>query len=342
MGVFNLNRLKEQSAESSAKQHNILLVDDDPENLRAFISFLNKEYHVTTALDGTEALELIAKHAKDHFHLIISDQRMPRLSGVEFLERTLELVPRAKRIILSGYTDADATIASVNRARIHEFLLKPVERHKLLLTVKRALEAYDLEEHNNKLVKDLTRLNAELEAKVAERTQLLEDAMEKLEAMATTDQLTGAYNRRKFDEIIEREVEGVRRYEQVLSLIIFDLDHFKRVNDRFGHLCGDEVLKELVRLVKANIRPTDCLIRWGGEEFLILVPHTDLEGTITLAEKIRAHIENHFFPEVKTITISAGVTQYKLSEIPDMFVSRGDRALYQAKRSGRNRVVAEP
>ena len=340
MAIFDLKRIKEKSVESeSTKSHCILLVDDDPENLRAFTSFLKKEYQVVTALDGLEALDIIEKSPPDFFQLIISDQRMPRLTGVEFLERTRHIIPRAKRIILSGYTDADAIIASVNRAKIHEFLLKPVEGNKLMLTVKRALESYELEVANMNLVDDLTRLNGELEEKVKERTRELEAAMAKLEDMATTDQLTGAFNRRKFDEIIEREVEGLRRYEQPLGLIIFDLDHFKRVNDQFGHVAGDEVLKELVNLLKINIRPTDCMIRWGGEEFLILVPHTDLEGARALAEKIRIKIENHIFPAVEHITISAGVTQYQPDDKPDQFVIRADRALYRAKAAGRNQVV---
>lgn len=340
MGIFDLKRIREKSEEkSSPKRYCILVVDDDPENLRAFTSFLNKEYDVVTALDGAEALEIIDQSSPERFQLIISDQRMPRLTGVEFLERTRDIIPKAKRIILSGYTDAEAIIASVNRARIHEFLLKPVERNKLMLTVKRALEVYELEEANSNLVKDLTRLNAELEAKVIERTKELEAAMAKLEDMATTDQLTGAFNRRKFDEIIEREVEGVRRYNQPCSLIIFDLDHFKKVNDKFGHLAGDEVLKHLVVLLKANIRPTDCLIRWGGEEFLILVPHTDLEGARALAEKIRIKIQDNDFPVDRQITISAGVTQYLPEDRPDQFVSRGDRALYGAKAAGRNKVM---
>lgn len=330
MGIFKLDRLKKK--EKKTFKHSILLVDDDPENLTAFTSFLNKEYHVVTALDGSEALDIIAKGANDRFQLIISDQRMPKLTGVEFLEKTLALMPNAKRIILSGFTDADAIIASINQARIHEFLLKPVERNRLRLTVQRALEAHELEERTK-------RLNAELEAKVVERTRELEAAMAKLEAMATTDQLTGAFNRRKFEEIIDREVQSVRRYGQPLSLVIFDIDHFKKVNDKYGHLAGDDVLKQMVNIVAINIRPMDCLIRWGGEEFLVVIPQTDLAGSVALSEKIRVKIEEHNFPFAGKLTISAGITQYQPDEKPDQCVFRADRALYEAKRHGRNQVM---
>ena len=170
MAIFDLKRIQDQPEEpDGTRRYCILVVDDEPDNLRAFTSFLKKEYDVVTALDGARALEIM-RAAPERFHLIISDQRMPHISGVEFLEQTRDLNPRAKRIILSGYTDADAIIASVNRARIHEFILKPVERNKLLLTVRRALEAYALEEANADLVKDLTRLNADLERKVGERS----------------------------------------------------------------------------------------------------------------------------------------------------------------------------
>ncbi len=166
---------------------------------------------------------------------------------------------------------------------------------------------------------------------------LLRD-MERFKHLAETDRLTGLFNKGKFNEVLKREIERARRYKRPLSLIIFDIDHFKRINDTYGHKVGDEVLKELAKLIKKNIRKTDFAARWGGEEFVILAPETDLDGAVKLAEKLRQTVEKHEFPTVKNVTISLGVAQYIDGESPEEFVIRADMALYKAKEGGRNRV----
>ncbi|HHT9111543.1 MAG TPA: GGDEF domain-containing protein, partial [Candidatus Brocadiaceae bacterium] len=185
------------------------------------------------------------------------------------------------------------------------------------------------------------RLYTDLEQKVAERTAQLKLALEELEKLATTDKLTGAHNRRKFDEILSLEMSRARRIDQPLSMIIFDVDHFKRINDTFGHQAGDDVLKMLVGTVREKLRILDVLARWGGEEFIVLTTSTDLEGAIILAERVRAVVEEQCFSFTEHITISLGVAEYKQDDTADSFMQRADSALYRAKRNGRNKVESE-
>ncbi|MEW6068230.1 MAG: diguanylate cyclase [Nitrospirota bacterium] len=159
-----------------------------------------------------------------------------------------------------------------------------------------------------------------------------------LEKLAITDSLTGVFNRTKFHELIKKEIERARRYNHPLSMIMFDIDHFKKVNDTYGHTSGDYVLKALTQVVRENLRETDYLIRWGGEEFIIITPETDLGKAEMLAERTRKAIEDHTFDHVGKITVSFGVTQFIKDDTEDTFVKRADDATYIAKRKGRNRV----
>lgn len=170
---------------------------------------------------------------------------------------------------------------------------------------------------------------------VTEQKQL----KDKLIKLATTDTLTQAYNRIKFEEIIDYEVKMVTRYDSPLSVLLFDIDFFKQINDSYGHGVGDYALKTIVQIVQKNLRQTDYLVRWGGEEFLIILPRTTLKQAKILAERIRKIIEIHRFDKItKTITISLGVTSFIKKDTKDSFIKRADDALYKAKRTGRNKV----
>ena len=166
----------------------------------------------------------------------------------------------------------------------------------------------------------------------------LEHEKERINKLAITDSLTDIFNRKKFNDELERELERSLRYRQHLSLIIFDIDHFKRVNDENGHPVGDVVLQEITRLVRHGIRKSDVFARYGGEEFVILLPENDLEGAQALAEKMRERIEQHTFDGVGRITCSFGVAQLEEDEEADSFIKRADDALYEAKGAGRNCV----
>jgi len=158
--------------------------------------------------------------------------------------------------------------------------------------------------------------------------------------LAGTDHLTGLANRRPLMEVLERELARRPRYSDPLSLIMLDIDHFKQINDTYGHRAGDRVLQEMARLVAGLIRRADFPARWGGEEFVILLPDTDSKAAVGLAEKIRDRIARHEFPVVGRITISCGVSALHPGENDGApLFERADQAMYAAKQGGRNRVV---
>ena len=160
-----------------------------------------------------------------------------------------------------------------------------------------------------------------------------------LEQMSMQDYLTKAANRRHFQEVSSAEIDRARRYGTPLSIAICDLDHFKSINDTHGHNIGDAVLIEFSRIVSENKRKSDLFARWGGEEFLLLSPQTDLAGMGTMAEKLRQLIEAGAYAHGQRLTASFGVTQYRPGETLEELVNRSDQALYRAKNMGRNRVV---
>lgn len=164
-------------------------------------------------------------------------------------------------------------------------------------------------------------------------------AEQQLELLATTDPLTGASNRRRFDEVLRAEIARTRRCGVPLSLVLFDIDYFKRINDTLGHPVGDQVLVQFANLVSDNIRETDMFARLGGEEFAILALNCDLDSACQFAEKLRKLVEVHVFPEADRVTCSFGVARHAGHEDHDSLVRRADGALYRAKGEGRNRVV---
>ena len=161
----------------------------------------------------------------------------------------------------------------------------------------------------------------------------------RLERLSSMDKLTSIYNRHYFLSQSEREFERANRYAQAISLLMFDVDHFKGINDQFGHDTGDEVLKGLATLIGHQIRKQDVFARWGGEEFLILMPETGLAGAMTVAEKLRSLVESSTICKQRQVTISIGVAEKSGAEKNvDQLISRVDTALYKAKQAGRNRV----
>ena len=165
-------------------------------------------------------------------------------------------------------------------------------------------------------------------------------ASKKLEKKALHDTLTGLYNREKLNEFLAHEMNVSRRYKTDLSIILFDIDNFKSVNDTFGHIAGDNVLRHLSLVVNKAIRNTDILARWGGEEFIIVAPSTALNSAKILAENIRALTCKDKFIDVGTVTCSFGVTKYRYNESIEDIIERVDVALYEAKNSGKNMVCS--
>ena len=178
----------------------------------------------------------------------------------------------------------------------------------------------------------------------AERNRLIQELEVKNKALleqALTDPLTGVYNRRAMMSTLQTEISRNNRFNHTSSLLIADIDHFKQVNDVYGHMVGDTVLKTITSCVRNNMRRTDSFARWGGEEFLILAPETSLRNGGIFAEKIRRRVEEMVHPDGMTITISIGVAEFRPNEDLDLWIQRADKALYKAKLSGRNRVETD-
>ena len=167
---------------------------------------------------------------------------------------------------------------------------------------------------------------------------MVQEQKKEIEKLINIDKLTGICNRHKLDSELIKEAKKAKRHNTDLSIILLDIDHFKSVNDNYGHLIGDKVLQEFSDVLKNSIRNTDTLGRWGGEEFLIICPFTTLEEIKILANKIKSNIQNHNFCNKLQQSASFGLAQLKAQDDARLFLNRADNALYRAKQKGRNRI----
>ncbi len=190
--------------------------------------------------------------------------------------------------------------------------------------------------------------STELKSKLEESQKQIEDlrsSLSQAEEFVLKDPLTGTGNRRQFDLEMSKAISSCQQSKSTLSLIICDIDHFKRVNDAFGHQVGDEIIKMFARVIEAGVRDNDTVIRYGGEEFAIILPQTELDAAKAIAERIRRQFENKKLTiretnqKIGQLTASFGVAQYRLGDDVDMLVQRADAKLYDAKSQGRNRVA---
>ena len=180
--------------------------------------------------------------------------------------------------------------------------------------------------------------NINLEKKVEQRTQELKKLLEELEALSLTDSLTGLANRRAFEQRLKMEWQRATRYEHPLTVMLIDVDHFKRFNDDFGHQTGDHVLAQVGAILQQAVRTTDLACRYGGEEFVIILPDTPMDDALPIAHRIREQVSDHRW-EARQVTVSVGVAQLNQHKTPNQLVSDADQALYEAKAAGRNQVI---
>lgn len=190
-------------------------------------------------------------------------------------------------------------------------------------------------------IKEIEEQNIVLQRLLNEKTEKFNQAISEIRRQAITDRLTNLYNRMKIEEVLTEEIEKAKRYQTIFSVILLDLDHFKEVNDDFGHIVGDRLLVEFANILSRRVRKADICGRWGGEEFIIVCPNTNLEKSYILAEDLRKIIENYKFDTVGHKTASFGVASYKANDSIESIINRADSALYAAKQSGRNKVLFE-
>jgi diguanylate cyclase (GGDEF)-like protein len=336
----------------------VLAVDDEPMNLELLQRSLRRQYDVLTAVDPEQALELLRDEPE--IALILSDYRMPQMSGAEFLRESMGLAPFAKRVIITGYSDVDNIIASVNSGQIHYVVKKPWNHQELDRVLRHLVHIHQLEAENRSLIGDLHRANEELCKKEAllarsldDRSRELVDANselarinDELVALSYKDTLTRLYNHRAFQDRIREELARARRYRQPLAVVLGDIDRFRAVNQQYGHQLGDEILRGLADLMSsaassARLRDSDIVARYGGEEFAILLPETGKAGAVTKAERLRAAIAEQPFGADTTVTLSFGVAAYPDdAETSEELVACAERALRRAKSRGRDLVLA--
>lgn len=324
----------------------ILCVDDDSTVLNALRSVLSNhfgaEMEFEFAQSGEEALEIDAELRAQgrELGLIISDFIMPGLRGDELLVRLHATSPNTVKILLTGQSDMSGVKRAINEANLYRFLEKPFLNEDIVLTVRAAMRAYRQERDLIRQNEQLRQMNVELEGLVQARTLELVEKNRELEILSVTDKLTGLANRRKLDQVLDEELIRARRYGVVFSVLVLDLDHFKRVNDVHGHVAGDRVLEAVARILRQNTRDSDVVARMGGEEFVVVCPHSSLERGCLVAEKIRSAVETHDFSGIGRVTASVGVAMFQQDDSIASLLTRADAAAYRAKGAGRNRVEA--
>jgi diguanylate cyclase (GGDEF)-like protein len=299
----------------------ILVADDEPINRSLIQRRLEREgYRVFIAENGREAVAMARETLPD---LVILDVMMPEMDGMEACrlikedERTHDLPV----IFLSARDETEMKVSGLTLGA-NDYISKPFKAEELLARVSVAI----------RLKRERDQLRASAEAAKA--------SAEMAHEQAVTDALTGLLNRYGLQRTLQHEQAEARRYQRPLSCVLIDLDHFKTVNDTYGHAAGDIALQQIAGILTKAVRGSDMVFRYGGEEFLVLLPETNLEGAMALAEKIRLAADaqlfggGHIFP----LTLSAGVASLFDHESGHDMIARADMALYNAKALGRNRV----
>ena len=299
----------------------ILIVEDNPASQRLLEKTLIKAGHEFVSVEnGRKALEQFKER---YFPIVLTDWMMPEMDGLELCQAIREkATPGYVFIILLTAKDSKDDIVKGLEAGADDYLTKPVNQAELMARIKTGIRILELE-------RSLRKSNTEIRI------------------LSITDPLTGCYNRGYLSERLPQEIKRAKRYGHPLSLVLCDIDHFKKVNDIYGHQAGDQVLIQFVQCITESIRDTvDWVVRYGGEEFIAVVPETDFSGAYIMAERLRTTISQTAIKIQEKgihITASFGVTGFdpdtpdeKIS--PDSMINQADKYLYQAKQEGKNRV----
>lgn len=307
-------------------------------------------------VDGKEFVkELMNSVNSNHPHWITYKWNNPISQKIDIKHSYVKKVPNSNWLIGSGfYMEQYNKKIALKKAELEKANQKQLGNMLLLSCIilffsfiisyfiskmiqKRFIKYAEMIEVKNN---ELSTLNLGLENIIDERTVELHEAYEKMEKIAVTDALTHIYNRYFFNDALQNEINRANRYNSFFSLLMFDIDHFKQVNDVYGHDVGDQVLIKIVDIAASCLRGSDIFARIGGEEFMIILPQTTLESSIDIGERLRVSVQEYTFDNIGKITISLGVAQYRKEETFKEIVKRVDTALYDAKNNGRNRLIA--
>ncbi|MCX7678618.1 MAG: diguanylate cyclase [Spirochaetes bacterium] len=291
------------------KEISIAVLDDSEFDLKYMKSIF--DFHGITNVDFyKDPQELLKSEKKYDVYLI--DVVLPKFSGDQVIYQ-LRSQHKSCVILAVSAVDHFKTISNVLLSGADDYILKPYNESVFIARLKSS-------------VRHLL-LYRELEKKNEELTKMI-----------ITDQLTGLYNHQYIYEQVKNEIKKSERYGRTFSVIMFDIDDFKKVNDTYGHQVGDVVLVKIAEKLRESIREVDLVARYGGEEFLVVLPETTLENAYLIAERIRQAVENLTFGEGIHVTISGGVAQYAENDTENSLVARADRLLYVAKREGKNKI----
>ncbi|MCL5022129.1 MAG: diguanylate cyclase [Nitrospirae bacterium] len=309
--------------ESIAKTRILLVEDSSVEAKTAKHSLERAGYDVEWVKDGKTAIKIAKTKPID---VILLDLVLPDISGREVC-RYLRKSRNTNGIPIIMLTVRDKVIDRVAglAAGADDYLPKPYSDRELNARIYACLRTKELRDG------------------LQEKNKQLAEMFEEAKKLATTDPLTGLFNRRHCEAVIEYEFRRAARYKSPLSCFILDIDHFKTVNDKYGHRAGDTVLVEIAQILKGVIRAVDTVARWGGEEFLLVLPQTGNEGAMVLAQKLLNKVSGHTFSEVpdRRLTVSIGIAGIPSLSIDtgEKLVNAADRAMYKAKRRGRNMAM---
>ena len=263
--------------------------------------------------------------------------------SVEYVSKSVEKLLRyTQNDFLSGRIKYAELIHEEDLPRVIQEVNSAVEKRLYFFTH----QPYRIKTHDNQIkwIHDSTAIVRNSQGDIVNFVGYLTDITDlknselKLENLSVTDTLTQIHNRLFLDKVLKKQHYRLLRNDERCSIILMDIDYFKKINDRYGHLTGDKVLKELSKLIESNLRESDTFGRWGGEEFMIITPHTSKEDARVIAEKLRKIIENHSFSDIEHVTVSFGVTECSKEHTLDTDISLADKALYLSKQNGRNRV----
>lgn len=301
----------------------ILFVEDSKTQAEAIKDFLERNgYEVVLAENGKTAIDVAKSTPVD---IILLDLVLPDINGNEVC-RWLKVNQDTKEIPIIMLTVKGSVPDKVTglEAGADDYIPKPFDEIELNARIYACLRTKALQD-------ELKRKNR----------QLME-LLEKVEILASTDPLTELFNRRRFEVILEQEFKRATRYNSPLACLMIDIDYFKKINDGHGHHTGDKVLQEIAEIIKTSVRETDVTARWGGEEFVVLLPQTEKDAALHSASRVRKAISAHKFKSLtdKEITVSIGIASLPNSSIDtgEKLIDASDIAMYEAKRKGRDRT----
>jgi two-component system, cell cycle response regulator len=322
----------------------ILIVDDNPQNLQIIGEKIEQSgYDTAIAINGNQAYDFALVNQPD---LVLLDIMMPMVDGFEVC-RFFKNNPATRDIpiiFLTARTNYDDISKAFELGAV-DYVTKPFNVLELNARIKTHLDLKKSRERLAEYNKELKNTNMELTQAnkvISEKNIQLSDTMKQLEIAARTDPLTELFNRRRIIELIEIEAIRYARSKKIFSIAIGDIDLFKNINDNYGHDGGDFVLKTIADKITAMIRKQDSASRWGGEEFLILLPETDIKGANNLTEKVRKKIASCELASINinlNVTMTFGIAEYDAGSSIDSTIKKADIALYEGKNKGRNCVV---